>query len=157
VLVVHLFGQCADMDPLWAVAERHNVPVVEDAAQALGAEYQGRRAGSLGAMACLSFYPSKNLGAYGDAGMVVSDDAEYAAHMACLRVRGMEPKYYQKYLGWTARIDALRAAILRVKLPHLDRWCEMRQAAARRYDALIEEHHLAGFLERPVVRPDRRH
>src|SRR5215831_5876597 len=157
IVAVHLFGQCADMEPLWRIAERHDLPVIEDAAQAIGAEYYGRRAGNLGDIGCFSFYPSKNLGAYGDAGACVTNDPNWAARMACLRVHGMEPKYYHKYLGWNARIDALQAAILRVKLPHLDRWCEMRQAAARRYDALIEEHHLAGFLERPVVKPDRRH
>jgi dTDP-4-amino-4,6-dideoxygalactose transaminase len=157
IIAVHLYGQCADMEQLWQVAERHQVPVVEDAAQALGAEYQGKRAGTLGSIACFSFYPSKNLGAYGDAGMVVTNDPEWAAHMACLRVHGMEPKYYHKYLGWNARLDALQAALLRVKLPHLDRWAEGRQAAARRYDALIDECHLGDFLSRPVVRPQRRH
>ncbi len=157
VVAVHLFGQCADMDVLGDIANRHRLPVIEDAAQAIGAEHRGRRAGALGAIGCFSFYPSKNLGAYGDAGMVVTDDPEYAAHMACLRVHGMEPKYFHKYLGWNARIDALQAAILRVKLPHLDRWCEMRREAARRYGALIEAHHLADFLTRPAVAPHGRH
>jgi dTDP-4-amino-4,6-dideoxygalactose transaminase len=157
LLVVHLFGQCADMEPLWHVAERHDLTVVEDAAQALGAEYQGKRAGSLGAMGCLSFYPTKNLGAYGDAGMVVTGDPEWAARMTCLRVHGMEPKYFHKHLGWNARLDALQAAVLRVKLPHLEGWLEARQRVARRYDELIEEHHLGHFLERPAVRPHRRH
>lgn len=157
ILGVHLFGQCADMEPLWHIAERHQVPIIEDAAQALGAEYQGKRAGTLGALACFSFYPTKNLGAYGDAGMVVTNDPEWAERAACLRVHGMEPKYYHKYLGWNARIDALQAALLRVKLPHLDRWCEARQAAARRYDTLIEEQHLTHFLERPTIQPHRRH
>jgi dTDP-4-amino-4,6-dideoxygalactose transaminase len=157
ILAVHLYGQCADMDPLWHIAERHRLPIVEDAAQALGAEYQGKRTGTLGAIGCFSFYPSKNLGAYGDAGMCVTNDPEWAAHMARLRVHGMDPKYYHKYMGWNARIDAIQAALLRVKLPHLDRWTEGRQAAARRYDALIEEYHLGHFLQRPVVRPHRRH
>jgi dTDP-4-amino-4,6-dideoxygalactose transaminase len=157
ILVVHLFGQCAEMEPLWRIAERHQIPIIEDAAQALGAEYQGKRAGSLGGIGCLSFYPTKNLGAYGDAGMTVTDDADWAARMACLRVHGMEPKYYHKHLGWNARLDALHAAILRVKLPHLEHWIAARQLAARQYDALIEEQHLARFLQRPVVRPRRRH
>jgi dTDP-4-amino-4,6-dideoxygalactose transaminase len=157
ILAVHLFGQCADMEPLWRIAERHQLPIIEDAAQALGAEYQGKRAGSLGAIGCLSFYPTKNLGAYGDAGMAVTDDSNWAARMACLRVHGMEPKYYHKYLGWNARLDALHAAILRVKLPHLEHWIAQRQLAARQYDTLIEEHHLTHFLQRPVVRPRRRH
>jgi dTDP-4-amino-4,6-dideoxygalactose transaminase len=157
ILVVHLFGQCADMDALWQVAERHHLPIIEDSAQALGAEYDGKRTGSLGAVACLSFYPTKNLGAYGDAGMVVTSDPALAARMACLRVHGMEPKYYHKHLGWNARLDALQAALLRVKLPHLDRWIGQRQDAARRYDELIAENHLTHCLERPVARPHRRH
>jgi dTDP-4-amino-4,6-dideoxygalactose transaminase len=157
IVAVHLFGQCADMEPLWRIAERHDLPVIEDAAQAIGAEYYGRRAGNLGDIGCFSFYPSKNLGAYGDAGACVTNDPNWAARMACLRVHGMEPKYYHKYLGWNARLDALQAAILRVKLPYLDGWIAARQAAARRYDALIEEHHLGRFLERPVVRSYGRH
>lgn len=157
ILVVHLYGQCADMEPLWSIAERHDLLVIEDAAQALGAEYQGKRAGSLGSLGCLSFYPTKNLGGYGDAGMVVTGDPEWAERMKCLRVHGMEPRYYHKYLGWNARLDALQAAMLRVKLPHLERWIGNRQAIALRYDTLIEEHHLTHFLERPVRRPDRRH
>ena len=157
ILVVHLFGQCAEMEPLWNIAERHNLTLIEDAAQALGSEYQGKRAGSLGSMGCLSFYPTKNLGSYGDAGMVVTGDPEWAERMACLRVHGMEPKYYHKYVGWNARIDAVQAAMLRVKLPHLDQWITDRQAAAERYDGLIEENHLTHFLERPKVKPKRRH
>jgi dTDP-4-amino-4,6-dideoxygalactose transaminase len=157
ILVVHLFGQCAEMEPLWQIADRHDLLLIEDAAQALGAEYQGKRAGSLGGLACLSFYPTKNLGGYGDAGMVVTNDAEWARQMTCLRIHGMEPKYYHKCLGWNARLDALQAALLRVKVPHLEDWVASRQAAARRYDALIDEHHLGHFLQRPVVRPQRRH
>jgi dTDP-4-amino-4,6-dideoxygalactose transaminase len=157
ILVVHLFGQCADMEPLWHVAERHNVPIVEDAAQAFGAEYQGNRTGTLGAIGCFSFYPTKILGAYGDAGMVVTNDPEWAARLACLRVHGMETRYYHKYVGWNARLDAVHAAILRIKLPHVERWIEARQVVARHYDSLIEEHHLSQFLERPAVRPQRRH
>src|SRR5207253_267808 len=150
IMVVHLFGQCADMEPLWRIAERHDVLIIEDAAQSLGAEYQGKRAGSLGSIACLSFYPTKNLGAYGDAGMVVTNDPEWAARMACLRVHGMEPKYHHKYLGWNARLDALQAAVLRVKLPHLERWIEARQEAARRYDALLSEHASREVLALPM-------
>lgn len=157
IMVVHLFGQCCEMEPLWQIAERHNLPIVEDSAQAIGAEYHGKRTGTLGAMACFSFYPSKNLGAYGDAGLVVTNDPEWAKAMTCLRGHGMDPKYYHKMMGWNARLDAIHAAMLRVKLPHLDRWTEMRQAAGKRYDALIEEHHLTGFLTRPVVLPRRRH
>lgn len=157
IIAVHLYGQCADMEPLWRVAERHNLPIIEDAAQALGAEYQGKRAGSLGAIGCFSFYPSKNLGAFGDGGMTVTNDPEWASRMACLRVHGMEPKYHHKYLGWNARLDAVQAAILRVKLPHLDQWIEARQNVARRYDAMIADMHLTDFLKRPVIRSQRRH
>jgi dTDP-4-amino-4,6-dideoxygalactose transaminase len=157
IMPVHLYGQCAEMEPLWHLAERHGLPLIEDAAQAIGAEYQGKRTGTLGAVACFSFYPTKNLGCYGDGGMVVTNDPDWAAHMARLRVHGMEPKYHHKELGWNARLDALHAAVLRVKLPHLDRWTEARQAAARVYDALLDEHHLGQFLERPTVRPQRRH
>ena len=157
ILPVHLYGQCADMEPLWHTAERHGVPIIEDAAQAIGAEYQGKRAGTLGAFGCFSFYPSKNLGALGDAGMVVTNDPEWAERLAALRVHGMGPKYYHRHLGWNARLDALQAAVLRVKLPHLERWTANRQAAARRYDALIQEHHLNGYVERPAVQSQRRH
>jgi dTDP-4-amino-4,6-dideoxygalactose transaminase len=157
ILLVHLFGQCADMEPLWRLAERHDLILIEDAAQALGSEYQGKRTGSLGSLGCFSFYPTKNLGAYGDAGMVVTNDPEWAARMVCLRVHGMEPKYHHKYLGWNARLDALQAAILRVKLPHLERWIEARQAVARRYDVLLDEYRLGDVLAPPLVHPQRRH
>jgi dTDP-4-amino-4,6-dideoxygalactose transaminase len=157
ILVVHMFGQCADMEPLWRVAERHDLIVIEDAAQAIGSEYQGKRAGSLGSLACLSFYPTKTLAAYGEAGMVVTNDPEWAARMKCLRVHGMGPKYYHRHIGWNARLDALQAALLRVKLPYIEEWIAARQGIARRYDALIEEHHLSHFLQRPAVLPQRRH
>ena len=157
VMAVHLYGQCAEMENLWRVAERHDLPIIEDAAQAIGAEFQSKKAGNLGAVGCFSFYPSKNLGAYGDAGMLVTNDPEWAARAACLRVHGMHPKYFHKYMGWNARIDAIQAAILRAKLPYLEGWIAERQAAASRYDRLIEDSHLSGFLERPVRSPHRRH
>jgi dTDP-4-amino-4,6-dideoxygalactose transaminase len=157
IMVVHLFGQTAEMEPIWHLAQRHDIAIVEDAAQAIGAEYHGKRAGALGTVGCFSFYPSKNLGTYGDAGLTVTNDADLSARMACLRTHGMEPRYHHKYLGWNARIDALHAAMLRVKLPYLDRWIEERQAAARRYDGLIEESHLEPYLARPSVQPERRH
>jgi len=157
IMVVHLFGQCADMEPLWRVAEMHGLPIIEDAAQAMGSEYQGKRTGTLGAVACLSFYPTKNLGAFGDAGMVVTNDRDWAKKMACLRTHGMEERYYHKYLGWNSRLDALQAAILRVKMPWVDRFIDARQAIARRYDQLIDEYQLGHFLKKPIVRPNRRH
>lgn len=157
IMAVDLYGQCADMEALGWVAERHGLPIIEDAAQAFGAEFQGKRAGSVGALGCFSFYPSKNLGAYGDAGMVITDNPEWAARMACLRVHGMEPKYYHRHIGWNARLDALQAAILRVKLPYVEGWVEARRAVARHYDALITQHQLGEFLEPPTIRPDCRH
>lgn len=157
ILPVHLFGQCAEMKSLWQIAQRHNLPLIEDAAQAIGSEYDKQRTGTLGTMACFSFYPSKNLGAYGDGGMVVTSDPDLAAKLTCLRNHGMEPRYHHKIMGWNARLDALQAAFLRVKLPHLERWTEMRQQAAQRYDRLIEEEGLERFLQRPTVRPEQRH
>ncbi|MFO0930561.1 MAG: DegT/DnrJ/EryC1/StrS family aminotransferase [Gemmataceae bacterium] len=157
IIAVHLFGQAADMTPLWHLAERHNLPIIEDAAQAMGAEYQQKRAGSLGLIGCLSFYPSKNLGAFGDAGMCVTSDPALAHRMTVLRNHGMEPKYYHKYIGWNGRLDTVQACMLRVKLPHLDRWIAGRQTAGYRYDALIEENRLSNFLDRPVTAPQRRH
>jgi dTDP-4-amino-4,6-dideoxygalactose transaminase len=157
IMVVHLFGQCAEMGPLWQIAERHNLPIIEDAAQAIGAEYQGKRTGTLGALGCFSFYPSKNLGTYGDGGLVVTSDADWADRMCSLRNHGMEPRYHHKFIGWNARLDALQAALLRVKLPHLDNWVAQRQTAARRYDALLAESGLANAVEQPVVLAQRRH
>jgi dTDP-4-amino-4,6-dideoxygalactose transaminase len=157
VMPVHLFGQCVDMEPLWQIAERHKLLIVEDAAQAIGSEYQGKRTGTLGAVACFSFYPTKSLGAYGEGGMVVTNDRAWAAKMACLRSHGMEPRYYHKYIGWNCRLDALQAAVLRVKLAWLNRFLDSRQAIARRYDQLIDEQQLGGFLQKPVVRTGLRH
>lgn len=157
IIAVHLYGQCADMEPLWRIAERHDLPIIEDAAQSLGAEYQGKRAGSLGAIGCLSFYPSKNLGGMGDAGACVTNDPDWARKMEILRGHGMDPKYYHKTIGWNARIDTIQAAILRVKLPYLDQWIAGRRAVAGRYDALIQDFHLSEYLEKPKALPKRLH
>lgn len=157
IIAVHLFGQCADMDPIWAIAERHGLLVIEDAAQSLGAEYKGRKVGTLGAVACLSFYPSKNLGGFGDSGAVTTNDQGWYEKMRILRQHGMEPRYYHHMVGWNGRIDAMQAALLRVKLPHLDRWISERRDAAKRYDALIESNHLQNQLVRPVEVPGRLH
>lgn len=157
IIPVHLFGQCCDMEPLWKIAERHHLPIIEDAAQAFGSEYQGKRTGTLGALACHSFYPTKNLGAYGDAGMVVTNDRDLASKIACLRTHGMEPRYYHKYLGWNSRLDALQAAILRVKLNWVARFLDARIAIARRYDLLLDEHGLSGLIQKPVVLPQCKH
>lgn len=157
IIPVHLFGQCADMDPIQQIADNEDLVVIEDAAQALGSDYQGKKAGSIGGMGCFSFYPSKNLGAFGDAGMIVTNDKKWAERMACLRVHGMPVRYHHKYMGWNARLDAVQAAILRVKLPHLDTWIDGRRQAAKRYDRLLDEYSLGASLTRPVVRPEGKH
>jgi dTDP-4-amino-4,6-dideoxygalactose transaminase len=157
IIAVHLFGQCADMGDLSEIGDCHGLPIIEDAAQAIGADFGGKRAGNLGAIGCFSFYPSKTLGAYGDGGLAVTNNPDWAKRMACLRVHGMEPKYYHQMIGWNARLDEVQAAILRVKLPHLEGWITARQQVACRYDALIEKSGLSDFLERPSVRSDRRH
>ncbi len=144
ILPVHLYGQCADMDPILAIATKHDLPVIEDAAQAIGAEYRdGRRAGSMGTVGCLSFFPSKNLGALGDGGMVVTTDEALADRVRLLRTQGGRPKYYHKAVGGNFRLDALQASVLNVKLPHLDRWTSMRQQNAMRYEKLFKETGLA--------------
>lgn len=133
IMPVHLFGQMADMDPIMAIAERHGLFVIEDAAQAIGAEYKGRRAGSIGHLGCFSFFPSKNLGGFGDGGMVVTNDAALADKVKLLRGHGARPKYYHKVVGGNFRLDALQAAVLRVKLRYLDEWTAARQHNAERY------------------------
>jgi dTDP-4-amino-4,6-dideoxygalactose transaminase len=157
VIPVHLFGQCCDMNAIWDIAERHALHVVEDAAQSFGSEYQGRKCGTLGVAAALSFYPTKNLGALGDAGLVTTDDPAIDRRLRALRVHGSEVKYYHQSIGYNMRLDALHAAILRVKLPHVPHWLSARQDAARRYDKLIEAANLHGFMRRPIAKPDRRH
>jgi dTDP-4-amino-4,6-dideoxygalactose transaminase len=138
ILPVHLFGQMADMKTIEALARARNIAVVEDAAQALGAERDGTRAGASGTMGTYSFFPSKNLGAFGDAGMVVTNDDAIAARLRLLRNQGQQPKYFSVAVGGNFRLDALQAAILRAKLPHLDTWSEARQRNALRYRTLFE-------------------
>ena len=152
IMPVHLFGQCAEMAPIFAIAERHNLQVIEDAAQSFGAAYQGVRCGTLGAISCFSFYPSKNLGTLGDAGMVTTNNPDFHKKMTAYRNHGSEVKYYHKYVGWNARIDAIHAAILRVKLPHVEGWIQSRRAAACRYHEMIESAGLLSSLKRPTVR-----
>jgi len=137
IIPVHLYGQMADMEAVMPVAEKHRLIVIEDAAQAIGAERGGRRAGSVGHYGCFSFFPSKNLGAAGDAGMVVTNDAERAAKIVRLRAHGSKPKYYHRVIGGNFRLDALQAAVVSAKLRHLDDWTAARQRNARRYDELF--------------------
>lgn len=133
ILPVHLFGQMAEMEPIMEIAARHGLAVIEDAAQAIGAEYQGRRAGSIGHLGCFSFFPSKNLGGFGDGGMVVCNDPALADRMRLLRGHGARPKYHHQIVGGNFRLDALQAAVLRVKLRYLDDWTAGRQRNAARY------------------------
>lgn len=142
IIPVHLYGQMADMDPIMEVARRHNLIVIEDAAQAIGSEYKGRRAGSIGDFGCFSFFPSKNLGGFGDGGMVTANDPALAHKAKLLRNHGAEPKYYHKLVGGNFRLDALQAAILRIKLPHLDGWTAGRQRNAARYRQLFNDANL---------------
>jgi dTDP-4-amino-4,6-dideoxygalactose transaminase len=143
ILPVHLYGQCVDMDAFDEISREFEVPVVEDAAQAIGAAWRGRRAGALGVSAAFSFYPTKNLSAYGDAGLVTTRDPEIAAHMRRLRNHGSPRRYYHEEIGWNARMDAIQAAILRVKLPYVESWNEQRRERAANYDQLLAD---AGLL-----------
>src|ERR1700681_2323822 len=139
IIVVHLYGLAADMDPILAFAKARKLPVIEDNAQAIGASYKGRPTGSLGDAACLSFYPTKNLGAYGDAGMVLSNSAELAARIRTLRNHGQAEKYLSSEPGWNSRLDEIQAAILRVKLRHLSNWQRARQSHAAEYNRLLSQ------------------
>lgn len=150
IIPVHLYGQCADMDSILEIARRYNLTVIEDAAQAIGSECKGRRAGSMGDFGCFSFFPSKNLGAFGDAGAVTTNTADRDKMLRMLRMHGMHPKYYHQYVGGNFRIDALQAAVLDVKLPHLDRWSAGRQANAAQYRRLFAEARLTERIGLPV-------
>ena len=153
IIPVHLYGQPADMAPIMAIARKHGLVVIEDACQAHGAEYGGRRAGSIGDMGCFSFYPGKNLGAYGEGGMVTTSNPEFARTIRMLRDWGAEKKYHHVLKGYNMRLEGLQGAVLRVKLKYLDQWTEARRAAAKRYEALF-----AGTgVPTPFARPDGRH
>lgn len=153
IIPVHLYGRPADMDPLLDIASRHELMVIEDAAQAHGAEYRGRRCGAMGHLGCFSFYPGKNLGAYGDAGMVTGNDEELLERVRRLRDHGRTSKHEHSEFGWGERLDALQAAVLLVKLPHLDAWTQARSAHARRYTELLD----GGAVVVPYDPPDSRH
>ena len=157
ILPVHLYGQCADMDTILEIAGRRGIPVVEDACQAIGAACGGRRAGTLGTLAAFSFYPTKNLGAAGDAGAVTTDDDRLADRIKSLRVHGSSATYHHDRVGGNFRLDAIQAAVLNAKLPHLAAWNERRRAIAKRYGALLGEAARAGRIGLPVEAPGRRH
>ncbi|MBI4051671.1 MAG: DegT/DnrJ/EryC1/StrS family aminotransferase, partial [Elusimicrobia bacterium] len=156
IIVVHLYGQCAEMEPILKLAQKHNLSVIEDAAQSIGAEYRGgKRTGSMGNIGCLSFFPTKNLGALGDAGMVLSNDAALAERMEILRVHGAKPKYYHKFIGGNFRLDAIQAAVLNVKMNYLDQWTKKRQENADRYTSLFKNSKLlqqTGSLPKAIYR-----
>jgi dTDP-4-amino-4,6-dideoxygalactose transaminase len=157
IIPVHLYGQCAPMTPILQIARRRGLAVIEDAAQAIGAEDGGRRAGSMGDIGCLSFYPTKNLGGMGDGGMLLCQTPELAEKLRLLRGHGMQPRYYHKVVGINSRLDSLQAAILRVKLPHLEQWTAARQTNAHRYTQLFTDCGLDRVLRLPASRGDGRH
>jgi dTDP-4-amino-4,6-dideoxygalactose transaminase len=152
LLPVHLYGQCADIEALQQLADEFKLPIVEDAAQAIGARWRGRNAGSMGAAAAFSFYPSKNLSAYGEAGMVTTNNPEYAEHMRRLRNHGSPRRYYHEEIGWNTRMDGIQAAVLRVKLPHVTQWNNRRRQHAATYDRLFVDAGLASNSENSPVR-----
>lgn len=156
IIPVHLFGQAADLQPILAAAASRAIPVIEDAAQAIGCVYRGKPVGSWGAIGCFSFFPSKNLGGFGDGGLVTSTNAELAHRLKLIRNHGMEPKYYHHLVGANFRLDALQAAVLRVKLPYLAQWSAARRTNAARYRAAFAA---AGLSEvvLPVEAPERTH
>jgi dTDP-4-amino-4,6-dideoxygalactose transaminase len=154
IIPVHLFGQCADMDPILEIAARHGLPVVEDACQAHGAQYKGRKAGTMGVLGCFSFYPGKNLGALGEAGGVTTSDSELAAKVQVLRDHGQQRKYYHSRVGWNARMDGIQGAVLSVKLKHLDVSNVRRRAHALLYEQLLGE---AEEIITPYEAPHNRH
>jgi dTDP-4-amino-4,6-dideoxygalactose transaminase len=157
IIPVHLYGQCAEMDAISEIAARHKLPVIEDAAQAIGAEDNGRRAGAMGQIGCFSFYPSKNLGAVGEAGLLTTNDDALAKRLRALRVHGGATEYLHREIGFNSRLDALQAAVLRVKLPHLDAWAEARRAKAESYTLLLTNARLPCQLTPPYLRTNARH
>jgi dTDP-4-amino-4,6-dideoxygalactose transaminase len=150
IIPVHLYGQCAEMDPILDLAKKHNLVVIEDAAQSIGAVYKNRKAGSMGTVGCLSFFPSKNLGGLGDGGMILTQDETLAKKIAIFRNHGMDPKYYHQYVGGNFRLDSLQAAGLLVKLKYLDSWSEKRRQNAKLYDQFFKG---CDKITVPVIRP----
>jgi dTDP-4-amino-4,6-dideoxygalactose transaminase len=157
IMPVHLFGQCCEMESLWRLCQKYRLHIVEDACQAIGAEYQGRRAGVLGTVGCFSFFPTKNLGGAGDGGMMTTDDPELLAKLRRLRVHGDVGQYEHLELGMNSRLDALQAAVLRVKLKRLDDWTAARQNNARRYAAMFKQAGILDSISLPIEQEDCRH
>lgn len=155
VIPVHLYGQCADMDRILKIARKYNLFVIEDAAQAIGAEYRGRRAGSMGDAGCFSFFPSKNLGAFGDGGIVTTQSRDLYERLRILRVHGSHPKYHHREIGGNFRLDALQAAIVSVKLRHLDDWTKARQRNASTYRRLFQNAGFGDFITLPKAIEER--
>jgi dTDP-4-amino-4,6-dideoxygalactose transaminase len=153
LLPVHLYGQCADMDAFARLADEFRLTIVEDAAQAIGARWRNRRAGSLSAAAAFSFYPTKNLSAYGEAGLVTTNDPEFAAHMRRLRTHGSPSRYLHEEFGWNCRLDAIQAAVLRVKLPYIEKWNQQRRERAATYDRLLTQSGLTSATADSPIRP----
>lgn len=157
ILPVHLFGQCADMDPIWRIATQYGLTVIEDAAQAIGASYRGRRAGVLGTAGCFSFFPTKNLGGAGDGGMITTDDKELAQKLKRLRVHGDAGRYEHIEVGINSRLDALQAVVLNIKLQHLDDWSNARANNAKRYSELFQNQHVSDVVQLPKSEPEQVH
>jgi dTDP-4-amino-4,6-dideoxygalactose transaminase len=156
IMPVHLFGQMAEMNQIMEIARRHNLVVIEDAAQSIGSEFQGQRAGSIGDFGCFSFFPSKNLGGFGDGGMITTNSRQMAGQLKVLRTHGYETRYYHRVAGGNFRLDAIQAAVLRVKLKYLDVWIELRQKKAENYRSLFHEAGLEN-VTLPYEAPGRRH
>ena len=157
VLPVHLYGQCADMDEIVGVAQRYRLPIVEDSCQAIGARYRDKEAGGIGDLGCLSFFPSKNLGGAGDGGMVITRSKDLAQQVRLLRGHGAQPKYFHSVVGYNSRLDELQAAVLRVKLAHLDHWIGSRQRNAAEYNELFQAAGLLSKIAVPVIKGHRTH
>ena len=157
IIPVHLFGQCCDMEPIMAIAKENDLHVIEDAAQSLGASYQGKSAGGIGSIGCFSFYPTKNLGGFGDGGMLTTNDPELAERLRLLANHGMQPRYFHKIVGINSRLDSMQAAVLGIKMRHLSRWSAMRAENARQYDKLLVEFGLSSLIKAPISTGDGVH
>ena len=155
VIPVHLYGQCADMAPILEICKKYKLAVIEDAAQAIGAEYRGQRAGAMGDFGCFSFFPSKNLGAFGDGGIVTTNSDDFYDKLCTLRAHGSRPKYYHKLVGGNFRLDAFQAAVVSIKLKYLDQWTKARQENAQKYRTLFTHAGLEDVVELPVEKEDR--